>query len=144
HRPSDDSEKLNIDGMRRVADMVVDIVQRTDATDSRPEYVEIKKVEGIAPAEGGERAASLGTMPDYNTKADGVLLELIMPGGAAEKAGLKAGDVLTKLGDLKISNIDDFENALRAHKPGDKVKLKAKRGAEEVELEATLGTRRRQ
>jgi hypothetical protein len=144
HRPSDDSDKLNIEGMRRVADLVVDIVQRTDATDARPEYVEIKKVEGIAPAEGGERAASLGTMPDYNTKADGVLLELIMPGGAAEKAGLKAGDVLTKLGDLKISNIDDFENALRAHKPGDKVKLKAKRGAEDVELEATLGTRRRQ
>ena len=144
HRPSDDSDKLNIAGMRRVADMVVDIVERTDATDARPEYVEIKKFEGIAPAEGSERSASLGTMPDYNTKADGVMLELIMPGGAAEKAGLKAGDVLTKFGNLKISNIDDFENALRAHKPGDKVKLKAKRGADEVEVDATLGTRRRQ
>ncbi|MGI8980638.1 MAG: PDZ domain-containing protein [Pirellulaceae bacterium] len=83
-------------------------------------------------------------MPDYNAKADGVVLELIMPGGPAEKAGLKAGDVLTKFGDLKISNIEDFENALRKHKPGDKVKLMAKRGAEDVELEATLGTRRRQ
>ncbi|MFN0020377.1 MAG: M28 family peptidase [Pirellulaceae bacterium] len=144
HRPSDDSDKLNIEGMRRVADMVVDIVHRTDATDAKPEYVEIKKVEGIGPSEGGERSASLGTMPDYNTKVDGVLLELIMPGGAAEKAGLKAGDVLTKIGDLKIANIDDFETALRKHKPGDKVKLKAKRGAEEVELDATLGTRRRQ
>ena len=143
HRPSDDSDKLNIEGMRRVADMLVEIIQRTDATDARPEYVEIKKFEGIPAAEGGERAASLGTMPDYNTKVDGVVLELIMPGGAAEKAGLKAGDVLTKLGELKISNIDDFENALRKHKPGDKVKLKAKRGAEEVELEATLGARRR-
>ncbi len=144
HRPSDDSDKLSIEGMRRVADMVVEIVQRTDATDARPEYVEIKKFEGIASSQSGERRASLGTMPDYNTKADGVVLELIMPGGAAEKAGLKAGDILIKLGDLKISNIDDFENALRKQKPGDKVKLKAKRGAEEVELEATLGTRGRQ
>jgi Peptidase family M28/PDZ domain/PA domain len=144
HRPSDDSEKLNIEGMRRVADMLLEIIQRTDATDARPEYVEIKKVEGIVFAEGGERSASLGTMPDYNTKVEGVALELVMPGGPAEKAGLKAGDVLVKFGDLKISNIDDFENALRKHKPGDKVKLKAKRGEEEVELEATLGTRRRQ
>jgi len=141
HRPSDDSDKLNIEGMRRVADMLLEIIERTDATDGRPQYVEIKKVEGIASTQSGERRASLGTMPDYNTKADGVVLELIMPGGAAEKAGLKAGDILIKLGNLKISNIDDFENALRAQKPGDKVKLKAKRGAEEVELEATLGTR---
>ena len=145
HRPSDDSDKLNIEGMRRVTDMLVEIIQRTDATDARPEYVEIKKFEGIALAEGGERAASLGTMPDYNSgKTDGVLLELVMPGGPAEKAGLKAGDLLIKLGELKISTIEDFENALRKHKPGDKVKLKAKRGEVEVELEATLGTRRRQ
>lgn len=144
HRPSDDPEKLNIEGMRRVADMLAEIIQRTDATDARPEYVEIKKIESVASSGGGERASSLGTMPDYNAKADGVVLELIMPGGPAEKAGLKAGDVLTKFGDLKISNIEDFENALRKHKPGDKVKLMAKRGAEDVELEATLGTRRRQ
>ncbi len=144
HRPSDDAEKLNIEGMRRVADMLAEIIQRTDATDARPEYVEIKKFESIASSGGGERASSLGTMPDYNTKADGVVLELVMPGGPAEKAGLKPGDILVKFGDLKISNIEDFENALRTHKPGDKVKLKAKRGEEEVELEATLGTRRRQ
>ena len=145
HRPSDDAEKLNIEGMRRVADMLAEIIQRTDATDARPEYVEIKKFESIVSSDGGgERTTSLGTMPDYNTKADGVVLELVMPGGPAEKAGLKPGDILFKFGDLKISNIEDFENALRTHKPGDKVKLKAKRGAEEVELEATLGTRRRQ
>lgn len=145
HRPSDDAEKLNIEGMRLVTDMLVEIIQRTDATDARPEYVEIKKFESIVSSDGGgERTTSLGTMPDYNTKADGVVLELVMPGGPAEKAGLKPGDILVKFGDLKISNIEDFENALRTHKPGDKVKLKAKRGAEEVELEATLGTRRRQ
>ncbi len=145
HRPSDDAEKLNIEGMRRVADMLAEIIQRTDATDARPEYVEIKKFESIVSSDGGgERTTSLGTMPDYNTKADGVVLELVMPGGPAEKAGLKPGDILVKFGDLKISNIEDFENALRTHKPGDKVKLKAKRGEEEVELEATLGTRRRQ
>jgi hypothetical protein len=144
HRPSDDSDKLNIEGMRRVADMVVEIVQRTDATDARPEYVENKKFEGIASTSGGERRASLGTMPDYNTKVEGVLLELIMPGGPAEKAGLKSGDILIKLGDTKIQNIDDFQGALTKFKPGDKVKLKAKRGTEEVELDATLGASRRQ
>lgn len=144
HRPSDDSDKLNIEGMRRVADIVVEIVQRTDATDARPEYVEIKKFEGIASTSGGERRASLGTMPDYNTKVEGVLLELIMPGGPAEKAGLKSGDVLIKLGDTKISNIDDFQSSLTKYKPGDKVKVRAKRGAEEVEVEATLGSSRRQ
>src|SRR4029434_8355380 len=45
HRPSDDTEKLNIPGMRRIADMLVEIVQATDASSERPTYVEIRRVE---------------------------------------------------------------------------------------------------
>src|SRR6185503_10649265 len=47
HRPSDDTTKLNIEGMRRVADLLVDIVQATDAADQKPTYLEIKRVEQI-------------------------------------------------------------------------------------------------
>ncbi|HUE72990.1 MAG TPA: M20/M25/M40 family metallo-hydrolase [Pirellulaceae bacterium] len=142
HRPSDDAEKLNVAGMRRIADMVVRIVEKTDAEATPPKYVEIKKMETIAldPSAGGR--PSLGTIPDYSAAADGVALTGVVPGSAAEKAGVKPGDVLTQLGDSKIAVIEDFENALRKHKPGDKVKLVVKRGDKTLELEATLTARR--
>ena len=142
HRPSDDLEKLNVAGMRRIAEMVVKIVQTTDAATEPPKYVNIKRVETIAidPAGGGR--PSLGTIPDYSAGGDGVALSGVMPGSAAEKAGIKAGDVLVQLGDSKIAIIEDFENALRKHKPGDKVKVVVKRAGKTVESEATLTARR--
>jgi hypothetical protein len=142
HRPSDDSDKLNISGMRRVADFLVDVVKAVDSTDSRPSYVEIRRVESISgPAEGDR--PSFGSMPAYpNPVKDGVLLEAVLEGTAADKAGIKGGDVLVKFGDNKITILEDFEGALRQHKPGDKVKVTVRRGMELIEAEVTLGRRR--
>jgi hypothetical protein len=144
HRPSDTAEKLNIAGMRRVADWLVDFTRATDAKDARPTYVEIKRVERIAadaPAEGDR--PSFGSMPAYpNPAPDGVLLEAILEGSAAEKGGIRAGDVLQQLGESKIAVLEDFEGALRKHKAGDKVKVVVRRGEEQIETEVTLGRRR--
>jgi hypothetical protein len=142
HRPSDDTEKLNIAGMRRVADLLVDIVRVTDAADARPTYVEIRRVESLAgPAEGDR--PSFGSMPAYpNPVKDGVLLEAVLEGTPADKAGIKGGDVLVKFGDSKIMVLEDFEAALRQYKPGDKVKVTVRRGQEWIEADVTLARRR--
>jgi S1-C subfamily serine protease len=73
---------------------------------------------------------------------DGVLLEAVMEGSAADKAGIKAGDILIQLGDAKVTDLDAFQNALTAHQPGDKVKAVVRRGERTVEAEVTLGRRR--
>jgi len=142
HRPSDDTPKLNFVGMRRVADLLVEIVQATDAADARPSYVEIRRVEQLADAGEGDRP-SFGSMPAYpNPAPDGVLLEAVMEGSAADKAGVKGGDVLQQLGESKITVLEDFESALRKHKPGDKVKVVVRRGDKKIEVEVTLARRR--
>jgi hypothetical protein len=148
HRPSDDTEKLNFAGMRRVADWLLEAVLATDAADQRPTYVENKKYEQIADSSAagdpvaGERP-SFGSMPAYpNPVKDGVLLEAVMEGSAAERAGIKAGDILIQLGDAKITDLDAFQAALTSHKPGDKVKAVVRRGEKTVEAEVTLGRRR--
>src|SRR5262249_18626326 len=142
HRPSDDADKLNIAGMRRVADLLVDVVRATDAADARPTYVEIRRVESLAgPAEGDR--PSFGSMPAYpNPVKDGVLLEAVLENTPADKAGIKGGDVLVKFGDSKITVLEDFEAALRRHRPGDKVKVTVRRGQEMIEVEVTLARRR--
>ena len=125
--------------------MLVDLVQTTDASSQRPTYVELRSVAALGPAGPEGDRPSFGSMPAYpNPAPDGVLLEAVMPGSPAEKAGVKGGDVLMKLGDTKIIVLEDFEAALRKHKPGDKVKATVRRGQEQIEVEVTLGRRRTQ
>ena len=146
HRPSDDSPKLNIGGMRRVADVMVDIVQATDRRDERPTYIEITRpariqLSGQGPGDAGDRPY-FGGMPAYpNPEKDGVLLEAVREDGPAGKAGLKAGDVLQAIGGNRIVTLEDYQAALMSYAPGDKVKVKARRGKEVVEGETVL-TRR--
>jgi S1-C subfamily serine protease len=68
----------------------------------------------------------------------GYALTGVSKGGPAERAGLKGGDIIVKLGDSKIGNLEDFDTALRKYKAGDKVPVVVQRGNEEVKLEVTL------
>jgi len=140
HRPSDDSEKLNVSGMRRVADMVVDTVLATDAEKTRPEYVQIKKVEVIGGGDGDR--PYFGSIPDFSQNIEGYAISGASSGSPADKGGLKGGDVIVRLGESKIANLEDFDSALRKYKIGDKVKVVVKRDGKEVELEVTLEKRK--
>jgi putative serine protease PepD len=66
----------------------------------------------------------------------GALVADVTAGGAGEKAGLKAGDVITKLDDRRIDTSDALVAAVRSHAPGDKVRLELSNGSRTVE--ATL------
>lgn len=82
-------------------------------------------------------AAELGLDPDLK----GALITDLVPGGPAEEAGLKAGDVITAVGDSTIASGEDLTDALADLAPGDKVSLEVVTadGAETVEL--ALGLR---
>jgi photosystem II stability/assembly factor-like uncharacterized protein len=71
--------------------------------------------------------------------ADETKLAEVVAGGPADKAGLKVGDVLVAFGEKPVARYADIEAQMKAVKPGDKVKLKVKRGDQTLDLEATLG-----
>jgi S1-C subfamily serine protease len=81
---------------------------------------------------GGGFGAWLGTIPSYSQDEGGVLLSGVSAGSPAEKAGLRADDVLVRMGDVKIENVEDFTLALRARKPGDKVAVEVLRGGKSL------------
>ena len=73
-------------------------------------------------------------------KADqGVEIQDITKESAAEKAGLKEGDVITKIDDKKIEDPDDLSKAIKSHKPGDKVTVTFLRDKKEQKVTAELG-----
>ncbi|MFC1806450.1 PDZ domain-containing protein, partial [Planctomycetota bacterium] len=66
----------------------------------------------------------------------------VMPGTAAAKAGLKPGDVITKVDGKAVETRDDVIKTIGAHPPGDKIDVHFQRGGEEKKVTVTLGSRR--
>ena len=75
-----------------------------------------------------------------STSTPGATLAQVTRGGPAAAAGLRAGDVVTRIGRAKIQNANDLVAAIAAHNPGDKVAITVSRGSETIQLTATLGT----
>ena len=68
-----------------------------------------------------------------------VLVEKVVSGSAAEKAGIQAGDLILKLEDKNISSGDELSSAIGNYKPGDTVTLTLQRDGEELTVEVTFG-----
>jgi len=68
-----------------------------------------------------ENRAMLGVTTEGNEK--GAEIESVTKESAAEKAGLKKGDIITKIDNRKVESTDDVTDAIRNHKPGDKVSV---------------------
>jgi S1-C subfamily serine protease len=58
----------------------------------------------------------------------GVRLSGVRPGSPAEKAGLKEGDVLLRIGGFEVADLQAMTEALRAHRPGDTATVVYRRG----------------
>ena len=72
-----------------------------------------------------------------------MLLAGVRPGGAAEKGGLRRGDILVRLGLHEIGSVEDLMFVLNASKPGETVTAVVKRDGKEVKLEVTFEEGRR-
>lgn len=93
----------------------------------------------------GKPRAFLGVTTNSNVedgkepKNDGAEITNVSKGSAAEKAGLKEGDVITKVNDTKIENPADLTEAITSHKPKDEVTVYYKRDGKDMSAKATLG-----
>ena len=114
HRPSDDPEAINYADLDRIVDFGADIATRVVNLEAAPEFVRVARS-----TEGGDRdtlRVFTGTIPDYATDVEGLLLSGVIEGGPADEAGLAGGDVIVQFGSQTITNIYDYTYALDAVK----------------------------
>jgi len=79
------------------------------------------------------------TVVDDGYRAAGVAVVQVKSGGAAAKAGIEAGDIITRLGDTDITTITSLSEALAADEPGEKTSVTFTRNGSEKKVDVTLG-----
>jgi putative serine protease PepD len=85
--------------------------------------------------------AFLGVTVGDATSGAGATIESVKSGTPADSAGLKAGDIVTKIDGVAVDNADDLTAKISAHQPGDKVTLTVTRSGATKTIDVTLGTR---
>ena len=140
HTPRDTPEKLNYEGIAKVANLMSLVCRNLIAADHSPVYMAQER-----PKDGQRRAslrAYLGTIPDYaQSDVKGVMLSGVAKGGPAEVAGVKGGDVIVKLAGKKVENIYDYTYAIEALKSGQETEMTVQRDGKELALKVTPGSR---
>jgi S1-C subfamily serine protease len=85
-----------------------------------------------------KRKTSLGTIPDFSYKGEGVRIDNTLPGSPAQQAGLKQGDILTQLAGQPVSDLAAYAAISRTLKAGEKVELRYRRGEAVMVAEVVL------
>ena len=128
HKPGDDSEKLNYDGMNLISDYIYNIINDLDDNGE----LAFRKTKNES-EESPRFKVGLGVVPDYLYDGKGMRIDGTREETPAYAAGLKKGDVVLKLGDSTITDMMSYMRALSVFDNGDEANITVKRGEEIIE-----------
>lgn len=128
HKPGDDSFLINYDGIFTVASFAVDVIERLN-DDGKLEFVKTQDNQATR----SQFKVSLGIMPDYVSSGDGVRVDAVMDDRPGAAAGLLKGDVIVRLGDVDVTDINTYMEALSRFEEGDVTTVVVRRGDETLE-----------
>ncbi|WP_299332981.1 M28 family peptidase [uncultured Psychroserpens sp.] len=130
HKPGDDPEKLNYEGMEAISEYIFDIISDLDDNGKLPFRATKNESE-----ETPRFKVGLGVIPDYLYDGKGMRIDGVSEDKPAKKAGLLKGDIVVKLGDSLVTDMMSYMRALSTFDTGDKTKVVVKRGEQEIEAE---------
>jgi aminopeptidase YwaD len=130
HRPTDDADKINYNGELNIIQQIYNVIESLN-NKGKLVFTKTRETQTSTSARFG---VTLGIMPDYTFSGTGVRADGVSDGRPAQKAGLKAGDVIIQLGENNITSLENYMQALGKFKKGDKTKVKFKRGDETLEF----------
>jgi serine protease Do len=103
----------------------------------------LRNLQGWGYSEDGRASHSsrsfLGVSSSKPDDGDGARVMQVTKGSAAEKAGLRPGDLITKVDDMDITDPQSLTDAVRQHQPGEKIAITFSRDGKVLKDSATLG-----
>lgn len=118
HKPSDDAQFINHEGIHKVLAYILGVISRADGF----EMIEFQETD-VEDTEVPRFSVTLGIMPDYMYEEEGVMVDGVTKGKPADKGGIVAGDVIIKLGDVPVVDMMSYMQGLSRYKKGDKVEV---------------------
>jgi hypothetical protein len=141
HRPTDTAEKIDADGLARVAAVAARVIEDV-AGRPRPTYAALPAPSPRPPGPPTPRGvAFLGVSPARVGLSDGFRLGTVVPDSAAARAGLREGDIIVRLGEVPVPSFEALRAALQVRRPGDPVRVVYLRDGEDRTTQAILGER---
>lgn len=134
HKPSDDWDKINYTGEAKILKFIVNLVNQLD---HQPKLTFLttknKSMNGTSSFK-----VTLGVMPSYSATVKGLQIDGVSDGKPAQKAGMQAGDIITQIGELQITDIQTYMEALGKFDKGQTVPVKVKRKGTELTVSVTF------
>ncbi len=133
HKPSDDADKINYKGEVAVLEFIVKVIE---STAKQPEM----KFQKTASSQENKVSfkVTMGIMPDYTFEGKGVKIDGVTPNKPADKAGLQKNDIITKLGEYPVNNVQDYMKALSKFNKGDTTDVIINRSGKEIIVKVTF------
>jgi len=117
HKPSDDEDKINYFGVKNCTDYAFRILSDISNQDN----VAFTKTKINAEKTRAKYKVTLGVMPDYTDHGDGLHLDGVTEGRPADLAGIKEGDVITKIGTCDVKEVYTYMECLGKINSGDEI-----------------------
>ncbi len=134
HKPSDDIGKLNYNGIRAVVRYMDAIITMLD-DDGKLAFTKTKDdVKTDTP----RFKVTLGVMPDYLYAGKGMRIDGVTEDRPAAKANMKAGDVVVKMGDVDVTDMNSYMEGLSKFEKGDETEVWYMRDGEVVKVRVTF------
>jgi len=140
HRPTDTADKIDGKGLVKIA-MLTRTVAFTLANLQAPLTRTITAAPGVASGPRMDRKVTIGVIPDFTYNEQGVRLGGTQPGGPAEAAGMKQGDIIIEAGNAPISVLKDLSDVLKKKQPGDRLPIRFLRKGREMKTELEVRER---
>ncbi|WP_421762792.1 M20/M25/M40 family metallo-hydrolase [Ekhidna sp.] len=129
HKPGDDTDKINEEGILKVASMIEQMIVLMD-DDEKIAFTKTKDE-----SDNPRFTVTLGVVPDYMFDGKGMRIDGVSEDKPAIKAGIQKGDVVVQLGDSTVTDMMSYMRALSTFEKGDMTTVIIDRGGEKLSFE---------
>ena len=133
HKPSDDLERIDLEGTARVANIVADVVNHFDGYGGPLVFQRTKSEEGARHR--ARYSVTLGIIPDFVSEVAGLRVDGVSLDRPGDRAGLLEGDIIIKMGETVVGDIYDYMSILGKFRKGDSTRVVIERGQDTLQLE---------
>lgn len=131
HKPTDDVEKINVDGMLSVTNFIEEAIVKLDPKGK----LEFTKTKDQNDEDTPRFTVTLGVIPDYMFSGNGMRIDGVSEGKVAHQAGIIKGDIVVKMGDVEVTDMMSYMEGLSNYTSGDSTTVVVQRGEEKLSFD---------